>query len=244
MPFPSTRSRNPRKKDTALFVAVLLLGVAGFGILAAYEHGYFEDNGQETRLITDAVNEESASDHSPEATRLSGTSPDTEPHAGRADLLSQPTLLTEVEPKRAVYDSLSDSERDSLQRIADAVDTTLKGKRYQEPLSTEDLLVADRYSMLINPARWQEFWYRTAFRAPGFSRFRRLRDRGDEDDFRSAAVAWVRLEGYTRGTILEALQAIADGDEKLMKGHRETIEQYPFILGVNQFEQPLRAPRP
>jgi hypothetical protein len=59
----------------------------------------------------------------------------------------------------------------------------------------------------------------------------------------------VQLDGFTRGIVLEALEGIAEKDEELLNAHRKTIEQYPFILGIDlpgkkEPEQPLRAPRP
>lgn len=250
MPPRPTRGSRRRYNDTVVFVVVLLLVTAGIGLLAAYEHGYFEETARQPRLGNQDVYDESEDGLSSDTSRPPETASDSQSHENQAtDLLSQPTLLTEDEPNAAIYNSLSDSERESLQHIAAAVDTTLKGRRYREPLTDDDLKAAEKYSTLINPARWREFWYRTAARTAGFPRFQRLRDRGDEDDFKSAAVAWIQLDGFTRGIVLEALEAISEEDEELLDAHRETIEQYQFILGIDipgkeTPEQPLRAPRP
>lgn len=234
MPPRSARRRKRIRGDSVLFAFVLFVLVVGFGVFAAYHNGYLDGPSLELREDHSAGNDR-------QSDRLFAAST---PSTKTLDPIDQPTLLIESEPHAEVYNSLSESERESLQRMADAIDAALNGRRYEGELSEMDLAVADRYSILFNPVRWRDYWYRIAVRTAGFSRFQELRHRGDEDEFQSAAIDWAQLDGITRGLLLEALQAIAEEDEELQTVLQDAIQQYPSIVGSQEPTAPLRAPRP
>lgn len=236
MPPRPARRRKKIRTDSVLFAIVFSVLVIGFGAFAVYQNGYFRTPDFEFR------GNQSKTEEAPVSTGTSDLDDTT--LAKSTAPADQLTLLTESQADHGVYQSLTESERESLRRMADAIDATLNRRRYEGELSEADLAVADRYSNLFHPVRWRDYWYRTAVKTAGFSRLQRLRHRGDEDEFKSAAVAWVRLDGLTRGLLLEALQAIADEDEELQTTLQDAIQQYPFIIGIEEPVTPLRAPRP
>lgn len=146
-------------------------------------------------------------------------------------MMKQPTLII-PERRKLLFQTLSAEDKESIKKYAEYIDATLEDRPYNEILDPSVVRTAMTYIVFFNQVKFEAAMIKGGRKCEGYDQFRKLRYKGDDEDFKRALIQWARMGSWDRAQSVFYLEAIRDKRESVIQSAGSFIRQYPDVFGL------------